>query len=141
MTDLFVEFYSLNKTEPFDSHLFIHHDRPTEFKIDGDEGTLTFDGYFYVENHPPPYPEDENLPVYERPYRHSSYLPKLFEVYTKSNSTDEEHFYKVEVYKKVVHKSTDRMSTIEDDDGSEMRVCFNPTNLQTLHFKLLETLK
>ena len=49
---------------------------PTAYECDGKEGFITFNGSYYVENHPPPYPEDEALPVYERPRRYTEYLPK-----------------------------------------------------------------
>jgi hypothetical protein len=141
MTDLFVAFYTRNNTGHSDPHLFVNDEYPTEYKCDGTQGSYTFNGYYYVENHPPPYPEDEKLKLYERPYRHSNYLPQILELYVKSYTTGEEHFYKVEIYKKEIHMNTDKISTITDDDGTEMNVCFFPTNLQTLYFKILETLK
>lgn len=138
MTDLFVDFNPSNKADTWPT-LFINRDYPTQYTCDGVNGIFTFNGYYNVENHPPPYPEDEGLQIYERPYRYLTYLPKLFDMYVKT--TDEEHYYRVEIFKKEIHKNTDKYSIIESDDGSEMQVCFFPTDKQTLHFKILETLK
>ena len=49
----------------------------------------------------------------------------------------EKHFYKIEIFKRELYKSTDRYSTIEDD-GEPMRVCFFPTNEQKIYFRILE---
>ncbi len=156
MTSLFfVEFYSLKKYDTHDEpRIFIDRDYPTVYTCDGHNGTLpeqrnasarrgtfTFNGYYRVENHPPPYPEDEQLEVYNRPYRHVHYLPQTLCMYVKSNTTTEEHYYVVEIYKREIHKNTNSYSTINDEDGSEMHVCFFPTDEQTLHFKILETWK
>lgn len=142
MTSLFfVDFYSQKNNDIDEPRLYIDRDYPTVYNSDGHEGTFTFNGYYRVENHPPPYPEDEHLEIYNRPYRYSHYLPSNICLYLKSNTTYEEHYYSVEIYKKVIHENTNRYSTINDEDGSEMNVCFFPTDHQTLYFKILETLK
>jgi hypothetical protein len=46
--------------------------------------------------------------------------------------------YIVEVYKKVIHENTDVISDIDDGDGENMKVCFFPTNRQTIYFRVLE---
>jgi hypothetical protein len=47
--------------------------------------------------------------------------------------------YVVEIYKKVIHENTDVISEIEDDDRKPMRVCFFPTNRQTIYFRVIES--
>ena len=46
--------------------------------------------------------------------------------------------YIVEIYQKVIHENTDVVSEIDDDDGANTRVCFFPTNRQTIYFRVLE---
>jgi hypothetical protein len=132
-------------------------DRETiEYTCDGKEGTLCFDGYYYVEDHAPPYPEDEALIEWKRPHRNPRFLPDQLYLFVKHRESEpykteweegcrqdffhtiEEHAYKVEIYKRVIHYSTDRLSNIEDSDGEEMTVCFFPTNKQTIYFRILE---
>lgn len=137
---------------------YIRGQEPIAYVCDGSEGSIRFNGYYYVENTPPPYPEDETLPSWERPRRHDTYLPKTLMMYTKLRETEpykieeneertcttrhyatiEEHLYKIEIYRKEIHECTDEISEIEDDDGSPMRVCFFPTNEQTIYFRILE---
>ena len=123
------------------------------YDCDGKEGTIAFNGYFYVENGPPPYPEDS-----DRRRRNSEWLPKkavmslthrdkepykrevdevnkfmthiFYKEYKKA-------FYMIEIYKMEVYESTDEISQI-DDDGELMDVCFFPTNQMKLWFRVLE---
>lgn len=123
---------------------YICSDEPFEYVCDGEEGYITFDGYYYVENHAPPYPEDSDL---ENSGRYPEWLPKTMNmIYVKREEAPpskviEETVYTIEIYKKIIHKSTNRISQIEDDDGEVMNVCFFPTNKQTIYFRILETLK
>jgi hypothetical protein len=48
--------------------------------------------------------------------------------------------YIIEIYKKVIHENTDVISEIEDNNRDTMRVCFFPTNRQTIYFRVLEIL-
>jgi hypothetical protein len=133
---------------------------PTAYECDGKEGFITFNGSYYVENHPPPYPEDEAIPVYERKRRYTEYLPmthflsvKIREtepyrvdvsssVITRNYKTLEENLYMVEVYKKVVHECTDQYGPVDLDGNGELtNVCFTPTNKQTLYFRVLEVIE
>ena len=116
-----------------------------EYTCDGKTGSLTFDGYYYVEDHAPPYPEDATHYV----SRYSDCLQKKHMMYVYHIENDvckEEHWYLIEIYKRVTHKCTDRISENvcidddDDDDGELMNVCFFPTNLQTIYFNILETL-
>jgi hypothetical protein len=148
------QFLALSREDP---DAYIMGRSPIEYKCDGNEGSITFDGYFYVEDHPPPYPEDEGLEF--RPRRHAHWLPKkqllsvtLRETEEKETPTDisgtytitykifETRQYIVEVYKKVIHECTDQYGDLGEDweDGTPMKVCFFPTNKQTLYFRILE---
>ena len=132
---------------------YLGNEEKVVYKCDGTEGSIFFDGYYYVEDNPPPYPEDEQIT------RFSRWLPKTLELYVRRRTTEpykeepsefggirqffnivEEHAYIVEIYKRTIHENTDKISEIEDEDGEPMSVCFFPTNKQTIYFRVLETL-
>ncbi len=112
------------------------------------EGTIEFDGYYYVE---------DKVPEKEWERRYSEVLPTrlLMDVivmdaeakpvpgkpgsYTQETISGNQYY--IEVYKRDYIKNTDVTSTIEDDDGEEMRVCFFPTDHQRLHFRILKEVK
>ena len=132
---------------------------PIDYKCDGVIGHLTFNGYYYVEDHAPPYEEDAPLPVWER-QRHSAWLPQIVkmhallretepyriernetEIWTRHHyKTIEENTYIVEIYKRVKHESTNEYSDEVDSGGEEMKICFFSTDKQTIYFKVLEKL-
>ena len=136
------------------------HDVPIDYKCDGVTGHLTFDGYYYVEDHAPPYPEDDALQPWERPQRRDICLPQTLKLHVKLRETEpnrierndvemwsryhyniiEEHAWVVEIYKRVIHECTDKYSNIDDSDGEEMNVCFFPTNSQTIYFRVVDNL-
>jgi hypothetical protein len=131
---------------------YICGQEPIEYSCDGKEGYIHFNGYYYVENHAPPYLEDEAL----RPRRYDVWLPQKLKMITQLREKEpykEEvvdnvttSYYKeleclqyiIEVYKKVIHKNTDVISEIDDGYGENTRVCFFPTNRQTIYFRVLE---
>ena len=133
---------------------YICGQEPIEYFCDGKEGYIHFDGYYYVENHAPPYLEDDAL----GPWRCNTWLPqklimfsRLFEkepfnVEVVDNATKsyfkelESLQYIIEIYKKEIHENTDIISEIEDNNRDTMRVCFFPTNRQTIYFRVLEIL-
>ena len=96
------------------------------------EGSIHFNGY-YVEDHAPPYPEVES---WERHTRYNIWLPR---VVIMSVYKDDYKEYTIEIYKRIIHESTDKISEIEED-GEPMRVCFFPTNRQTIYFRILSLL-
>lgn len=132
---------------------------PIDYKCDGIEGQVTFNGYYYVEDHEPPFPEDEALPVWMR-QRHSAWLPQKVKMYAKLRETEpylverneaemwtryhyktlEENAYVVEIYKRVKHECTNTYSDEIDPDGEEMKICFFSTDKQTIYFRVLEKL-
>ena len=131
---------------------YICGQEPIEYSCDGKEGYIHFNGYYYVENHAPPYLKDEAL----RQRRYDVWLPQKLKMITQLREKEpykEEvvdnvttSYYKeleclqyiIEVYKKVIHKNTDVIGEIGDDDGENTRVCFFPTNRQTIYFRVLE---
>jgi len=129
------------------------------YDCDGKEGSIEFDGYYYVENSGPPYPEDSDpsLKPWEKPERYSEWLPKKYimsmtykekepyKVVTNETRTCsylyynelQKDCYTIEIYKKEVYESTDQISQIED--GEEMLdVCFFPTNKMKIWFRVLD---
>ncbi len=151
----------MTHNSPEDPNLYISGMRPIEYECDGKSGFIHFDGYYYIENHPPPYSEDEHLKPWERPRRYSSWLPKtLFIQVTKRQEEPykeevsesgvttryydiiEQKFYQIEIYKKEVFESTDKISENADfdEDGEPIHICFFPTNIQKVYFRVLETL-
>lgn len=141
-----------------DPIIYVRGQEAIEYMCDGREGFVHFDGYYYVEDTAPPYPEDLDP---DAPYvrRRENHLPQTLymqmkkrekepskeeydelEKYTRiSYNVLEEYMYKIEIYKRVIHESTDKYSKI-DDDGEPMTVCFFPTNRQTVYFRVLETI-
>lgn len=118
---------------------YICNQEPIEYFCDGKEGYIHFDGYYYVENHAPPYLEDEGLGR----RRYDVWLPQklimFVQLFEKEAYKELECLqYIVEVYKKVIHENTDVISDIDDGDGENMKVCFFPTNRQTIYFRVLE---
>lgn len=128
------------------------------YECDGKEGSISFNGYFYVEKGPPPYPDD-HLKPWERPRRHSEWLPKKvamsltkrdkepYKVVKKSSTSWQEFhkeyekcFYVIEIYKMESYESTDEISQIEDF-GEPLDVCFFPTNQMKIWFRVLEDIE
>jgi len=149
----------LNHTNGNFSRLPYIHEEAIEYKCDGKEGYITFDGYYYVEDHAPPYPEDEKLVIWERPQRQPEWLPQILSMTVKLREKEhydivvnsqgwteykykilEESAYIIEIYKREILESTDKYSSVDDGNGEDIEVCFFPTNKQTIYFKVLETL-
>jgi hypothetical protein len=113
---------------------YIVDDIPISYECDGKEGLLRFKGYYRVENHPPPYPEEEGLKPQERPRRYTEWLPRNLMLYYKKRETGPigecnilEHFlYHIEVYKIIDH--------------NKQAAFFFPENEVTLYFRVLGTL-
>ena len=111
---------------------YIRNLDPIEFKCDGTEGSLSFNGHYYVEDHGPPYPDDTK---YRYPGRYSNWLPQKLKLNIK-DGTDEQ-IYSVEIYKRVIHESTNIYGEMEDG----MKVCLTPSERQTVFFRVLEKIK
>jgi hypothetical protein len=133
---------------------YICRQEPIDYFCDGKYGYIHFDGYYYVENHGPPYLGEEALGQ----RRYNAWLPQtlrmfsqLFEKYpykvdvvdnvTKSYYKEIESIqYIIKIYRKDIHENTDVVSEIDDGDGENMKICFFPTNRQTIYFRVLEIL-
>lgn len=145
MTTLDIQFHSVEGRAPY----IVNRDS-TEYTCDGKEGSITFDGYYYVEDRAP---QEDHASTEGG----TQYLPQTLYLFmnlcekepyktevstmgftTSHYRTIEEHAYIIEVYKRVMHESTDRISNIEDSDGEDMKVCFFPTNKQTIYFRVLD---
>ena len=129
---------------------YIRGQTPIEYFCDGKEGYIHFDGYYYVENHAPPYPEDEVV----RQRRYGEWLPQKVIMFTQLREKEpykvevidnvtktyykeiENLQYIIEIYNRVIHENTDVISHI-DDGGELIDVCFFPTNRQTIYFRVL----
>jgi len=155
MTTREVYFYQYEE-DTYQQTPYICGQEPIEYLCDGKEGYIHFNGYYYVENHAPPYLEDEALERRDRPRRYEAFLPQKLKMITQLREKEpykEEvvdnvttSYYKeleclqyiIEVYKKVIHENTDVVSEIDDGYGENARVCFFPTNRQTIYFRVLE---
>ena len=139
---------------------YIRESDATVYTFDGSGGSITFDGYFYVEDGAPPYPEDAGLKPWEVE-RHSEWLPKklFMHVHLREKepwklevddermctrvfyNTIEDNAYVVEVYRREKHESTDQYREVADEDGEPMNVCFFSTMRQTIWFRVLEVVR
>jgi hypothetical protein len=139
---------------------YIRDKENVDYVFDGSDGSITFDGYFYVEDHAPPYAEDEGLKRWETD-RHSEWLPKKMFMHVQLRekepwktevsedrmstsvfyNTIEDNAYIIEVYRREKYECTDQISEIEDDDGTPMNVCFFPTMRQKIWFRVLEVVR
>jgi len=115
----------------FHEPIYIMDDKPIEYKCDEKEGSIYFNGYYYIEDGPP----SHNT-------RYDKWLPRTVTMgvgkedpLNNYNILDYKE-YVIEIYKRVIHESTDIISEIEDD-GERMSVCFFPTNKQTIYFRVL----
>uniref|UniRef100_A0A6C0KW32 Uncharacterized protein n=1 Tax=viral metagenome TaxID=1070528 RepID=A0A6C0KW32_9ZZZZ len=141
MTTLEIYFRGPKKTP------YIYNQQTFEYVCDGITGSLCFDRYYYIE---------DSEPVKKEEARYSDWLPQTLDMYVKRREVEpyknvvnehgyttffytvvEEHLYTIEIYKRVIHESTDQISQVEDEDGEEMNVCFFPTNKQTIYFRIL----
>lgn len=129
------------------------------YTCDGSEGIIEFDGYYRLNDGTDDcYVSCKSLPAKEiisaqllsdtprivsRPNR-SSHVIELDSYTTFENmsytSYDilEDNLYLIEVYRRETIECTNQISTIEDEDGEEMNVCFFPTDRQRLYFRVLE---
>ena len=135
------------------SRVYIQDLKNYSIDLTKNEGTIEFNGYYYVNDPSDDEPKDEW--TYHR--RYSETLPTILLMYVyvmdgeakpvpgepgsfRQEIISADH-YLVQVYKRDIIQNTDVISTIEDEDGSEMNVCFFPTDHQRLHFQILKVVK
>jgi hypothetical protein len=90
---------------------FVYVKEIKDISLNDTEGYVIFDGYYYEDN--------TNLPQ-----KMFSYILSRDDLY--------------EIYEKEERKSTNVVSTIEDEDGTEMNICFFPTNIIKLKFRVIK---
>lgn len=129
------------------------------FECDGETGMLEFNGYYYVNDgnetrFRDSLPKEETISVQKRlPVEPRIWRTEEPSFLKDSNGTNplvpyeiteyrvDAYTYKILVERREKLYNTDEISTIEDDDGSEMNVCFFPTDRQRIYFRVLETLR
>jgi len=143
--------YSITFTNPEQSYTvlpYIINESLTKFVCDKKEGFITFDGVFRIDEH-------ASLKDEVEPHRYHQWLPQQMEMHVQHREkepyktviisenitelfykTIETMHYRIEIYHRIIHECTDLYSEI---DGT-MNVCFTPTDLQTISFRVLETL-
>ena len=114
---------------------YITGQTPIEFNFDGKEGSILFDGHYFVEDHAPPYPDDGKI-------RYDQWLPikaMMITLLAESETVSiADGMYTVEIYKRIMHEATSEYVDLEGHP--EKKICYNPTAKQTIFFKVLETL-
>ena len=152
MNSVYEVFFRGGHGTPYTSEIYA-------FECDGETGMLEFNGYYYVNDDNETrfrdsLPKEETISVQKHlpvePRIYSSEGPSAFK---DSNGTNpivsfevteyrvDAYIYKILVERREKLYNTNEISTIEDDDGSEMNVCFFPTDRQRIYFRVLETLR
>lgn len=145
-----LEFHPMNRdTRPYIQELIDY-----KYNDVTKEGQIKFNGYYYVD-------DERELPKVtfmhmilneEEPYKvedvtdtDSSFSLRMKELgivcgtCTKYYYNElENRLFKIEFYKREKIENTDVISRIDDDEGGEMDVCFFPTDIQILYFRVLE---
>lgn len=126
MEDFQIYFNTDQAPRPFIDMVF-------NYENDGTEGILEFDGYYYV--------NDSDLePDPSMPYQRYQYsLPQELQMLVCKDCLLV-NAYEIEIYRREKICNTDKYSTVEEPDGSEMNVCFFPTDRQRIYFRVLDTI-
>lgn len=104
-----------------------------ELHLDASEGYIEFNGYYYADDSTFP---RRYLMLYAR-YSDATTI-KEEKGYRTIYANQLEHTLAIEIYRREIIETTDVLSTIEDDDGESMDICFFPTNKQKLFFRILQ---
>ena len=122
------QFFSKDQRNPYIIRLI-------DYTISDKEGSIAFDGYYYV--------LDEEFPIrtfYNTTLREEK--PYEEEITNEGHITKyrnlEDTYYEIEIYDRQKLEDTSRISEIEDEDGSPMRVCFFPTHKQKILFRVIK---
>ena len=124
-------FYSNGKRDPYIQKLI-------DFNVDKNtkEGYIQFNGYYYTEDSEFPVDIHFITQLHEDKPSRKDILPDGTIQYTFE--TLETSFYHVQFYKRETIMDTSVVSTIEDEDGEEMNICFFPTAEQKIYFRVLK---
>jgi hypothetical protein len=123
---------------PQDSIITFYVRKLYDYVNDGENGHIEFNGYIYY--------DVGNETKYNRSLTKSILCMTEYSAEGIVNSDKPEvttysfiqhHIYEVEFYRREIIKNTNAYSTIEEDDGTEMNVCFFPTDRQRVYFKVL----
>jgi hypothetical protein len=121
------EFFSKEHRDPYIKTLI-------DFTINDTEGSIHFDGYYYVMN------EEFPKRVFfittlrdEKPYEEET----TDKSYSCKYKIVEEKYYEVEIYDRIEIENTSSYDEVEEEDGSKMRICYFPTHEQKILFKLV----
>jgi len=113
---------------------FVRNDTVLSYTNDCSEGSITFEGHYYVEDHAPPYNNDSALPIWKRSQHYSDYLPQMMELFVEIRETNpykeeiiEKHYHKIEIYKRIFH-----------EDSTVISYSNFPPNKQTIYFHILD---
>lgn len=145
-----LEFHPMNRdTRPYIQELIEYN-----YNEDTKEGQFKFNGYYYVDDATElpkvtflhmTLNEDEPYKVEEVDESNSPFALRMKECGVTCGMCTRYYFnelenrlFQIEIYKREKIKNTDVISTIDDDDGGEMDVCFFPTDIQIIYFRVLK---
>lgn len=123
------QFFSTDRRDPYIQKLI-------DYQISDTEGSISFDGYYYVLNEEFPIKTMYNTTLREeKPYEEGA--TEDGGTYAKYKNV-EDKWYEIEIYDRQKVKDTSRFSEVDDEDGEPMRVCFFPTYEQKIMFRVIK---
>jgi hypothetical protein len=123
------QFFSKERRDPYIM-------RVIDYQISDTEGSILFDGHYYVLNEEFPIKTTYNMTLREKePYEEGTTENGTYAKYRNI----EDKWYEIEIYDRVKIEDTSKISEVEDDDGSPMRVCFFPTHEQKIMFRVINS--
>jgi hypothetical protein len=123
------QFFSTDRRDPYIQKLI-------DYQISDTEGSISFDGYYYVLNEEFPIRTMYNTTLREeKPYEEGT--TEDGGTYAKYKNV-EDKWYEIEIYDRQKVKDTSRFSEVDDEDGEPMRVCFFPTYEQKIMFRVIK---
>jgi hypothetical protein len=123
------QFFSTDRRDPYIRRLI-------DYQISDTEGSIAFDGYYYVLNEEFPIKTMYNTTLREeKPYEEGT--TEEGGTYAKYKNV-EDKWYEIEIYDRQKVKDTSKFSEVDDEDGESMRVCFFPTYEQKIMFRVIK---
>ena len=124
MEDLQIYFNSDEAPHPYIHEIY-------DYQNDGVKGFIEFDGYYYVND------SDTELDPLIPHQRYQYSLPQEIQMLICRDCILI-NAYEIEIYKREKIYNTDTYSSVDDLDGSEMNICFFPTDYQRIYFRVLD---
>jgi len=122
------QFFSTDRRDPYIRRLI-------DYQISDTEGSIAFDGYYYVLNEEFPIRTMYNTTLREeKPYEEGT--TEEGGTYAKYKNV-EDKWYEIEIYDRQKVKDTSKFSNI-DEDGESVMVCFFPTYEQKIMFRVIK---